>query len=615
MSTPNSNAAINGTTTITDQVNDLLGTHGAHDVYEGIPFFPDTFATYDPDGPIVLAAGASIGFVFTIGATTAIDRVEIPLYSDYPDGAVDVLVQLWSTSSGVPAAPIVSATVPMEHLSVCGIAGIAANPLQVASTTSAVIDPGVADTASFLRLPPPWYKATTVGTAGSAFGSNIWMIAGVQTGTTVQNSALTVYKTWDGIALSPWFAGPTFPQGVGNVGLCYDESTQTFVAIGGNDPTTPGIGTNNVWISTYSDGQLSAWQTGPNFPNTVAPGGGVIQPNVVAVNGWVYSVGAQDSQPTLYRAQIANGQLGAWSVCPSPPIAPFGAIPIDTTLATVNGWLVFGGGVSLAGDNLLTFVAPINADGSVGQWANVAITQSFTTNSSAVNIGDSLISFYGTRGTQNEVIALTIDIDGSAVAAPLALVNTSLVRMWLQQMYVAAFELASPLPGQMNSWQVYVTSEQTSALTGEVHFNAAVTPKISVPLNATGLTPSGTYAIVVSLSGTPTGASGVKLARCNMEALTATYTNSGAGWSSVAYGTNIKTSAGSSFGRLIHMGEDSTSTFKSISYTTVIYNQRTGQPQRVLTFEGGPPGSSPSIGIRDVRSLSYSANGMLEAVT
>lgn len=139
--------------------------------------------------------------------------------------------------------------------------------------------------------------------------------------------------------------------------------------LGGRDTTNSVLLSDVQYAPINSDGSVGAWKTTTSLPTMRQRQGSV------AYNGYMYSIGGEDSGGSLqevdYAPINANGTLGTWTNTSALTTAR--SMPGSVVY---NGYLYAVGGAG--GGSALSTVeyAPINGDGSVGTWKT---TSSMTT--------------------------------------------------------------------------------------------------------------------------------------------------------------------------------------------------------------------------------------------
>ncbi len=162
-------------------------------------------------------------------------------------------------------------------------------------------------------------------------------------------------------SLGAWAAAGANVSNAGQ-GACLVAYNGYLYSLGGwdnvNDHDTTRYATQN------SDGTIGAWQNGTSFTDGRSNG------QCLAYNGYLYVIGGEDASgknDVQYAAiNSGNGSIGAWAYTTSFHLgrANHGAV-------AYNGFLYIIGGVDASGTDVargdIQF-APINGNGTVGQW-------------------------------------------------------------------------------------------------------------------------------------------------------------------------------------------------------------------------------------------------------
>lgn len=127
----------------------------------------------------------------------------------------------------------------------------------------------------------------------------------------------------------------------------------------GNNPT------NTVqYAKLNADGSVGTWSTLTGFPQAL------MGHKTVVANGYVYVIGGQavSAQTTIYYAKLnTNGTIGSWNTNTANPLPQarysFGSV-------VVNGYVyVIGGTTNGTNAQSTVYYAPLNSDGSIGNWS------------------------------------------------------------------------------------------------------------------------------------------------------------------------------------------------------------------------------------------------------
>lgn len=188
------------------------------------------------------------------------------------------------------------------------------------------------------------------------------------------------------------------------VGDVFSNSFSTMV---------PGVGLpwqQQYQFNTTQGADLGSWASGPAGPSAIAQGQYVVTANrVYLLGGYVNGTGA--GQSTIWTATInADGSLGAWANAGSLPAAPRDGRAV---VANNNRVYLF---VPLNGNTLSTLVysAPINADGTLGAWVACTSTPVTLYDAQILVVGNYIYQLGGYNGgTSAAVYYTTINADGS----------------------------------------------------------------------------------------------------------------------------------------------------------------------------------------------------------
>jgi hypothetical protein len=212
------------------------------------------------------------------------------------------------------------------------------------------------------------WAATTALPAGRrlqssvAYNGFVYVIGGYDANFTLLTDVLVASLNEDG-SVGPWAATTALPSGR------YNHSSVAYngfiYAIGG----LGGSYISDVLVAPFNaDGSVGAWTT-----TTALPSGRNAHSSVVH-NGFVYALGGEDANYDILSdvsvAPInADGSVGAWL---STTAFPSGRI-LHSSVA-YNGFVYAIGGFEEQnyGPVSAVLVAPLNADGSVGDWSSTA---------------------------------------------------------------------------------------------------------------------------------------------------------------------------------------------------------------------------------------------------
>ena len=464
------------------QVNQFLTTHADTVIYQGNPIvtpngaggtaWAEQFSTLDIDQPFTMSG-------------TAIGRVAVPLL---PVGnGADLLVSLCADNAGTPGTVITQTRIPASWISqlsvVSGVSGPSSaapavqytgNPLAVAQHYS--ICGGTQSTGSW---------ALPAGSDGSYIDA--WAVAntpncmillgGLSTATSAaQNTAFTIAYTGTGQfpAAIPQPAMPaTNVSGAATVQTDPTSGTETLILLGGL-LTSTSAALSTVYAAQFnsSSGAISSW-------SAQTPMGTAVQTPAIATSGqYVYSIGGNTAaglgfSPTnvVQFAQVQNGQISSWSTT-----TPLPAAMSSPTAVTIGNIIFVSGPIS--GSSVYCY-AYVNANGTLGPWITAP---GFTFYSGLEQVGQYGVYFSGARGGDS----LSFSENGPDVA-------------W-QTQNIATNGALAVVPGSAGQWQFYTISIFTPPSTFTT-YPLYLTPRISVPLPATGLTNSATYHVLLQQQG------------------------------------------------------------------------------------------------------------------
>lgn len=358
-----------GDPTATDQaaqVNQFLTSHGVTPLYQGTQQLLSTgtgfswlgqgsqgwLPQYDVDQPFAMPAGV-----------TSIGRVEVAC--TLVGAGADLQVTLYpDNGSGAPnlSSPLASGTVPASHIAATNPNG---GPLATGNSSWLLLQD---------QVEVPWPTPTSGGTLGAVYpagavSGNWLLMAGgeiieAQTDPAV---ATVIGAQWlGGSTLSPAVPMPALPQGAAN-GAFFATADTVVYAGGDTGAAAPPVNYSNVWAATWdpSTGSMGAWSGQQALPVALA------DPGWCSWGENLYFVGGTDSNGTDYNtvlwAVVVNGQITAWNQGPQLPTTI-----AEPAAAAVNGWLIVTGGQSPVGNVLeslaSTWYSRINDDGSLAGW-------------------------------------------------------------------------------------------------------------------------------------------------------------------------------------------------------------------------------------------------------
>lgn len=488
---PTSEAAENGfaanreTINHADQVNQLLGAHDFNVVYPGVKIIAanpggngqHVFVTSGPPSqtdhsqPITMPAGK-----------TSIGRVVIPLVWTGDGG--DLEVTLCPDSSGSPnlSSPIVSTVIPKAWITNLGTQDSMVTDVPPLVTTQYN---GISLQNNYTFN---WSQPAIGPNGASSFatpvtnGNYMILLGGYDsTASAASGVVATIQTLGQGFIGNPALQ-PSIPKPAWYAMAAATSSSVWFA--GGTNGTSF---YKSVWSASWdpNTGTVGAWTAQADLPVAVIQGAGTAWGDYVYFMGGNADLTPASAYTSVYYARANNGQVQSWGTTTPLPLGLqlFGAIAI-------NGWMVICGGQTSSGaTNAKTYYAKIASDGSLGVWnrgpdmptgvfANAA-QWAFGSTESSMCVCSGLIS-QGPDVYSTKFQALPVMSNG--------------IGEWWSQDFgdSGAFQVAIFPHGEPGNWQINVlkTSNYLAA-------DTRVTPRISVPLPATGLTAGATYHVVI----------------------------------------------------------------------------------------------------------------------
>ena len=467
------------------QVNQLLGTHNDSFIFQGnrilLPEYMYSPTTNPWNAPLITF---DIDQPFTMSGTT-LGRVQFPILA-VGNGA-DLLVSLCADNSGTPGTMIVQTRIPASWINALSAVNAITGPAtsfpitQLTGSPLAVSQFQAWTFANQVVLPYNFpavqFSGASAQPSTSWYGGCIVVIGGVSNSAALPGVHIIPYDS--SAILQPSVPQPNFPvtnDGSSATVIAVDSVTGGPIVVNtGGGTTYLGAATANVYTAslTTSTNQLSGWALQTSLPATV-------QEHTMATwNGYVYSIGGQNAGGllnTVNYAKVQNGQITGWTAATPLPQA----LKLMFTVA-VNGYLVVTGGADLALTAYSsTYYAVINANGSLGPWlpgpplhtGTYDLNNNLFANSQGIitSIGVNTLVF-GTSGPSNK---WDQDLVGGSGTLP------------------GYFDFGT---GQVLGYALAPAGNQY----GTVYFN--LTPYLSVPLPATGLTNSATYHVLLQQQG------------------------------------------------------------------------------------------------------------------
>jgi hypothetical protein len=475
------------------QINQFLGAHALQMVYQGN-------AVLNPTGigrvgftyPL---ATADIDQPFTLSGTVT-GRVEVPLL---PVGqGADLLVSLCADNSGVPGTLITQARVSASRIyqssAVAGISQspsdapsleVTGNPLATARSTAFKAGTRTLDSYAYPAVgsgggaasPAAAYYDTGAGT------SYLYLVGGVNAGTALTN-VFSITGSSDG-TIATAVPQPSFPvatDGSGKSVVVVDAGGNATLVLAGGSSTFGGTPTANVFVSTIdtATGNLGAWSQQASLPVVVQNQGMAAYGAFVYVIGGIASPSTAPGYDTVYVGEVQNGQITGWSAT-----TPF-PTPISLSyVAVVSGYLMVAAGWTNSGfaDTNAVWYAPINDDGSLGQWIAGPPLPRVEINADGTALqGNPFGTVVPTQG--DGILGIGFDASGPGVA-------------WGSN--VAAFGTSNVWYADNGAGKVMLLYVNSVGQKGTMPL--AVVPTISVPLPAAGLTSGSAYHILLQQQG------------------------------------------------------------------------------------------------------------------
>ncbi|HEV2344353.1 MAG TPA: hypothetical protein VGS97_09695 [Actinocrinis sp.] len=473
------------------QLNQLLGTHGITAVYQGSSILTPNgsggaawqyqLSTQDVAQPFVMS-GSTIG------------RVVVPLL---PVGqGADLIVSLCNNNSGVPGSVITQTRIPKEWISQLAAVSVVPGPSSSRPTLQYTNNPLALGQFNSLHATPAsyvsWTLPTVSGGGGPAsfpvtttFGDYFVQCGGYTTGFTFLSSVFTIQ--FDALGnLSQAIPQPSMPtamsQGASVVSV--DANGNATLVVTGGTATNGGAAINTVYTAQFNSatGVISSWSSQAALPTAV------FGQSMAAYNGFVYVIGGATGSgagtpvSSVAYAQMLNGQITSWNTT-----TPLPSALILTYAAAIDGFLFVAGG-STGGSGLTpVYYAPINANGSLGPWQVGPALPGGHSNSSNQQLLPT-----GTFGVAlpdtSAITALGVSPNGpdtSWQAAPAPSINT--------------FAFAALAAGSPGTWQFYGLAVSTPSQYSTL--SLSLSPRISIPLPASGLSNGSTYFLTLSQPG------------------------------------------------------------------------------------------------------------------
>lgn len=196
-------------------------------------------------------------------------------------------------------------------------------------------------------------------------GKFVFVAGGVTDNTTLLKS-IERAKVGEGGTLAAWESAGTLPQAAGGAGVAVVGSA--LFVVGGHRGVGPTLRTDVGVIG--ADGMIGEWSKGPDLLHKRFHGA------AVAVGHRVYMVGGltdtgKDSTPSVEALDADAGAAGAWQEMSALPgkRSHHGLASTGEALYLTGGLSGDPAGLYKSYDDVLR--APIEADGTLGEWATV----------------------------------------------------------------------------------------------------------------------------------------------------------------------------------------------------------------------------------------------------
>ena len=200
----------------------------------------------------------------------------------------------------------------------------------------------------------------TGNTATVAYNGYIYNIAGAQGGSAVTTVYYAVINT--GGSIGSW--NTTNSLSVANAGVSAFAYNGYMYSISGSGSAGAGINTAYYAPINSSTGALGSWVATTTLPAAVTGSS-----NVVASNGYAYSIGGYTGGGvvnTYYAPINANGTLGDWTPATNLPLARYSAVTV-----IYNGYIYEIGGGNGGSGTTTSYYAPLNVMPRVARYSQL----------------------------------------------------------------------------------------------------------------------------------------------------------------------------------------------------------------------------------------------------
>lgn len=462
------------------QMNQFLTTHPGIPVYQGKAIATPSGAA--GDGWVFHFDQFDYDQPFTMSGTT-VGRVVIPLL---PTGnGADLVVSLCADNAGAPGTVLARTRIPKSWINqlaaVSATAGPSTSPnLQYTDNPLALAQFNTLFGSGVSTASWPYPAASSAGTAASnpqsAYSGNYLIQCGGTNGAGALVADVFTIQYTGGTTLQPAVPQPSMPMANGSAAAVTvtnnpNDTTNTIVVAGGGSPVTAAVFTASFDPNT---GIVSSWSSQAALPQALYNAAST------AWNDFVYVVGGTNSGGitalnTVYYASVSNGQITGWATATLPA-------SVELLYSCVcNGLLFAIAGSTASGNVSAVYYAPLDpSTGKPGAWrpgpALPAAATSVANDNCMSTPSGILVRANGT------MYSLGVTSSGPAPT-------------WYSQIIptVADDALFPVGDGQWQWFEVYATGYFSSTF--------YLTPTISVPLPATGLTSGATYHVLMQQPG------------------------------------------------------------------------------------------------------------------
>lgn len=240
--------------------------------------------------------------------------------------------------------------------------------------------------------------------AAVTHGDFAYAIGGLDESATVLSEVLVAPISANG-SVGGWNATTALPSGrQWHYSIVYNG----FLYVMGGSPDFTTIVSDVLFAPIHEDGTVGAWSTTSPLPS------GRYGHTSVAYNGFIYVMGGYDGVATLNEVLVApinaDGSVGEWSTTTGLPSARF----LPSSIA-YNGFLYVIGGTDSNTNFTDVLVVPISSDGAVGTWTTSAALPSGRYGHSTMAHNGFLyaIGGYDDINTLNDVLMAPMNANGA----------------------------------------------------------------------------------------------------------------------------------------------------------------------------------------------------------